>query len=118
MAELSVAELERCWQERCRSGKFSPAILGVGTIRVMGRSGDTPVQFPRIASLDALGSLEPDEVYAVRAAQQIINQARAQSRSVFAVDAPTGEDALEPVPVREFDPSVASMVIVARVVGG
>lgn len=118
MAELSVVELERRWQERCRSGKFSPAILGIGTIRVMGRSGDTPVQFPRIASLDALDSLESDEVYAVRVAQQIINQAREQSRSVFAVDAPTGDTAPTSVPVREFDPSVESMVIVARVAGG
>jgi hypothetical protein len=118
MAELSTVELERRWQERCRSGKFSPAILGVGTIRVMGRSGDTPVQFPRIASLDALSTLEPEEAYAVRTAQEIINQARAQSRSVFAVDAPTGEDAPAPVPVLEFDPSVESMVIVARIVGG
>lgn len=118
MAELSVVELERRWQERCCSGTFSPAILGVGTIRVMGRSGDTPVQFPRIASLNALDGLEPDEVYAVRAAQEIINQAQEQSRSVFAVDAPTGGAAPTPVPVREFDPSVASMVIVARVAGG
>jgi hypothetical protein len=84
MAELSPGELERRWQERCRSGKFSPAVLGVGTIRVMGRSGDTPVQFPRIASLDTLDGLEPEEVYAVRAAQEIIKQAREQSGTISA----------------------------------
>lgn len=118
MTELSTAELERRWQDRCRSGQFSPAILGLGTIRVMGRSGDTSVAFPRITSLDTLGQLEPDEVYAVRAAEAIVNQAQAQVRSVFAVTAPVAGAAPAPTPVTTFDPAAESLVIVARIVGG
>jgi hypothetical protein len=113
MAEPSTAELERQWKERCQTGNFSPGILGVGTIRVMGKSGDAALQFPRIATLDALGSLEPDEQYAVRAAQAIVTQARTESRTVFAV-AP-GQ---QPVPVSDFQPDVESLMIVARIAGG
>jgi hypothetical protein len=113
MAELSTAELERAWKERCRAGNFSPAILGIGTVRVMGKSGDTALQFPRIASLDALGNLEPDEQYAVCAAQAIVEQAQAESRTVFAV-AP-GQ---EPERLNEFRPDVESLMVVARIAGG
>ena len=85
----------------------------VGTIRVMGRSGDAALQFPRIASLDALGTLEPDEQYAVQAAQAIINQARTESRTVFAV-----EPGHEPNLVTEFPTDAESLMIVARIAGG
>jgi hypothetical protein len=119
MSEMpSSLELARRWAERVRSGQFSSAILGLGTIRVMGRSGDTPVQFPRIASLDALGALEPDEQYAVRAAEAMLAQARAQSRAVFAVTVPPGGRAPAPVPVTTFDPAAESLVIVSRIAGG
>src|SRR5690348_870233 len=57
MANTSIVALEQAWKERCERGTFSPAILGLGTIRVMGKSGDAAIQFPRIASLDALSSL-------------------------------------------------------------
>ncbi len=113
MAEVSIAELERRWQERCQSGQFSPAILGVGTIRVMGKSGDAAVQFPRIASLAALGELEPDEQYAVQAAQAIITQAQAERRAVFTV-----VPGQTPERVTAFHPDVESLMIVARIAGG
>ena len=113
MAEHSTADLERQWKERIARGTFSPAILGLGTIRVMGKSGDATIQFPRITSLDALGSLEPDEQYAVQAAQAIITEARNQQRVVFAVS-PTQP----PVPQTEFRPDAESLMIVARVAGG
>lgn len=113
MAELSTAELARAWQERCKNGTFSAAILGLGTIRVMGRSGDAAMQFPRIASLDALGTLEPDERYAVQAAQAIVTQAHRESRTVFAV-AP----GRTPERMSEFHPDAESLMIVARIAGG
>ena len=113
MAEPSVTELERAWKERCQSGTFSPAVLGAGTIRVMGKSGDTALQFPRIATLDALSELEPDEQYAVQAAQRIIEEAQGQNRTVFAV-----EPEHQPIPVTTFQPDVESLIIVARVAGG
>jgi hypothetical protein len=113
MATPSTVALERAWQARCQSGQFSPAILGLGTIRVMGRSGDAAVQFPRIASLAALGELEPDEQYAVQAAQAIITQAQAERRAVFAV-----VPGQAPERMTVFHPDVASLMIVARVAGG
>jgi len=113
MATISTAELERAWKERCQRGTFSPTILGIGQIRVMGKSGDAAVQFPRIASLAALGELEPDEQYAVQAAQRLVEQAAEQNRSVFAV-AP-GQP---PERVSEFHPDAESLLIVARVAGG
>ena len=113
MAEISTVELERAWQERVRTGNLSKGVLSVGTIRVMGKSGDAAVQFPRIASLDALGELEPDEVYAVQTAQAIVTQAQRESRTVFAV-AP-GQP---PERVTDFRPDTESLMIVARIAGG
>ncbi len=123
MSELSAVELERRWHERVRSGQFSPAVLGVGTIRVMGRSGDAPVAFPRIASLAALPELELDEQYAVRAAQAIVEQARGQSRQVFAVapapaGSPAGMGAAGLRPVSVYEPDSESLIVVARIAGG
>jgi hypothetical protein len=113
MATTSTAELEQAWKERCQRGDFSPAIIGVGLIRIMGKSGDAAVQFPRIASLDALGTLEPDEQYAVQAAQRIVEQARQESRTVFAVS--PGQT---PERVTEFQPDAESLMVVARIAGG
>ncbi len=113
MAEISITELERRWKERCEQGTFSPGILGLGTIRVMGRSGDAAVQFPRIRSLAALGTLAPDEQYAVQVAQRIVEQAHQESRTVFAV-----QPAQAPERVTTFRPDTESLVIVARIAGG
>src|SRR5437763_14525256 len=111
MADVSTAELETAWKARCASGNFSSdLILGAGTIRVMGRSGDATLTFPRIASLDALGTLEPDEQYAVQAAQRIIEQARSEQRVVFDVSPGGGQ----PTSVTTFQPDVESLMIVAR----
>ena len=113
MTGTSTTKLEQAWKERCERGNFSEAVIAVGVIRVMGRSGDTAIQFPRIASLDALGTLEPDEQYAVLAAQRIVEQAREQSRTVFAV-AP-GQT---PERLSEFRPDAESLMVVARIAGG
>ena len=75
-----MALVIRRWKERCASGVCSESVLGLGTIRVMGKAGDAPVQFPRIPSLDAPGTLEPDEHWAVQAAQSIVTQACNQHR--------------------------------------
>ncbi len=106
------AELERAWKERCQTGNFSPAILGSVHSRD-GQKRRRRYSFPRIASLDALSELAPDEQYAVQAAQAIVTQARNESRTVFAV-AP-GQ---QPVPVSDFQPDVESLMIVARIAGG
>jgi hypothetical protein len=115
MADVSVstADLEQAWKSRCQSGNFSRGVLGLGQIRVMGKSGDATLQFPRIASLDALSELAPDEQYAVQAAQAIIEQAQHESRTVFAV-----EPGHEPERLTEYRPDAESLMIVARIAGG
>lgn len=111
--QSSHAALECAWKERCERGTFSPAVQGVGQIRVMGKSGDAALQFPRITSLAALTELEPDEQYAVLAAQRVIEQAQEQDRTVFAV-AP-GQ---QPERLTAFKPDAESLMIVARIAGG
>jgi hypothetical protein len=114
----SPQALEQGWRDRVQTGTFSPAVLGIGTIRIMGRSGDAPVQFPRITSLDALDQLEEDEQWAINAAQRIVVQAQQQQRSVFAVTPASSGETPSPRPVQTFEPTAESLVVVARIAGG
>lgn len=116
--QLDQNELARRWNERCTVKTFSPAVLGVGTIRVMGKSGDAPVAFPRITSLDVLNTLEPDERWAVEVAQAIVRQAPQEDRRVFAVDAPAAGSLPTPVPMTTFNPACESLIVVSAVRGG
>ncbi len=112
---LSNDELARRWNERVQAGTFSPAVRGLGTIRVMGKTGDAPLQFPRIESLAVLSTLAPEEQWAVRVVEQIVSEAHTQSRAVFEVQAALGTSA---TPVHTFDPMVESLMVVARIAGG
>jgi hypothetical protein len=114
----SPSALEQRWRERVQAGTFSPAVLGIGTIRIMGRSGDAPVQFPRIASLDDLDLLEEEEQWAVRAVQSIVAQAQRQQRTVFAVAPASTSGTPTPRPVKTFEPSAESLMVVSRIAGG
>jgi hypothetical protein len=110
--------LQRRWQERCRQGNFSSAVLGVGTIRVFGRSGDAPVTFPRIESLAALNTLEADERWAVEIAQEMINAAYANHRTVVATQPPQVGAAPNPTPLHSFDPKTGEILILSLTRGG
>jgi len=111
--------LARRWKERCASGEFSQGVLGLGTIRVMGKAGDAAIQFPRISSLDALCTLEPDEQWAVLAAQEIVTQACNQRRPVLATAIPQPGALLPtPKPVTVFDPSVELLLVTSLIRGG
>jgi len=113
------AELAARWQARVQAGTFSPVVQGVGTIRIMGKSGDAPVAFPRITSLSVLCELEPDEQWAIRAAQAIVTQAQSRSRQVVATRPPTmGDVATMPTPVREFDPTAETLLVLSMTAGG
>lgn len=108
-------ELQCEWLARVQRGQFSNNVLGIGTIRVMGKAGDAPVAFPRIASLDLLPTLEPDEQWAVNQAQAIVQQAQQESRTVFDTSTGQVEGARR---LTTFDPSVTTMMVVARIAGG
>jgi hypothetical protein len=114
----SEATLKARWQERCRQGNFSPAVLGVGTIRVFGRSGDAPVTFPRIETLEALNTLEADERWAVEAARELVGAARSQNRPVMATQPPQAGAVPSPSPINVFDPHVENMLILSLTRGG
>ena len=117
-ATISVETLQRRWQERCQEGNFSSAVLGVGTIRVFGKSGDAPVTFPRIEALTALDTLEADERWAIEVAQEIVNAAHAKRRSVMSTQPPQAGTAPAPVPMRTFDPKAEHILILRLTRGG
>jgi len=115
---VSPKTLQSRWQERCQQGNFSPAVLGVGTIRVFGRSGDAPVTFPRIESLAALDTLEADERWAIEFAQNVVTAAQNQSRPVMAAQPLQAGTALSPTAIDAFDPKVENMLILSLTRGG
>ena len=115
---LNPEMLQRRWRERCQQGNFSPTVLGVGTIRVFGRSGDTPVTFPRIESLAALDALQADERWAVEVAQEIVTAAQNQSRPVMATQPPQAGTTLSPTAIDVFDPQIENILILSLTRGG
>ena len=115
---ISEETLIQRWKERCTSGDFSRVVLGLGTIRIMGKAGDAPVQFPRIPSLDALDMLEPDEQWAVKAAQAIVTQACNQRRPVLATSIPQSGLTPNPTPITIFDPNVELLLVTSLIRGG
>ena len=114
-AKPSEAQLRARWLERMKSGQFSPAVLGVGMIKVFGRAGDAPVAYPRIESLAALDGLEADERWAVTFAEQVIAQHQRQGRSIMGA-VPGQVSGAEPV--QNFDPSREYLLVLSQIAGG
>ncbi len=115
---VSQDTLRRMWEERCKQGNFSAGVLGVGTVRVFGKSGDAPLTFPRIESLAALDSLTEDERWALTVAQDVVSAAQARQRPVMATQPPTAGMAPTPTAVREFDPKQENILILSLTRGG
>ncbi|HEY0757403.1 MAG TPA: hypothetical protein VGD98_25850 [Ktedonobacteraceae bacterium] len=115
---MSQATLQRRWLERCREGNFSAGVLGLGTIRVFGKSGDAPVTFPRIESLESLATLAPDERWAIETAQEIIDAAQDRQRPVMATQPPQAGTAPAPTPMQTFDPKAENILILSLTRGG
>jgi hypothetical protein len=115
---INEETLAQRWKERCASGDFSQVVLGLGTIRVMGKAGDAPVQFPRIPSLDALDMLESEEQWAVKAAQAIVTQACNQRRPVLAMSIPQPGLTPNPTLITIFDPKVELLLVTSLIRGG
>ena len=115
---LSQEELLRRWEARVRKGTFSPAVQGLGTVRVMGRAGDAPVRYPRIETLAALDTLEPDERAAVEYAEEVVRAHQRAGRSVVAPTGGAGAALPGSQKVRQFDPTWPDVIILSRIVGG
>lgn len=116
--KMSQEALRRRWQERCRQGNFSTAVLGVGTVRVFGKSGDAPVMFPRIESLETMETLEADERWAVELAQEIVDAAQNSQRPVMATQPPRAGAVPTPTPMSTFDPKAENILILSLTRGG
>lgn len=116
--QKSVAELEQLWKARCAAGTFSDGVQGVGTIRVMGKAGDGPRQFPRIDTLDALGLLEEDERWAVEEAKLIFDAARAANRRVLTPVEDQQGATLKTRSVLTFEPMATDLIVGALTSGG
>lgn len=114
---LSQAALLQRWEERVRTSAFSPAVKGVGVVRVMGRAGDAPVYYPQIESLAALDTLAPDERAAVEYAEEVVRAHQRAGRSV--VTSTTAGGAL-PGSSRlgQFDATRPTILILSRITGG
>jgi hypothetical protein len=110
--------LLRRWQERCKQGNFSAAVLGVGTVRLFGKAGDAPITFPRVEALTMLDELEADERWAIEFVQEMIEAAKAKSRPVMALQPPQAGVAPSPTPVRTFDPKTEHVLILSLTRGG
>lgn len=115
---MSQEALQHRWQERCQQGNFSAGVLGIGTVRVFGKSGDAPVTFPRIESLAVLETLEADERWAVGMAQDIVGAAHNQQRPVMVTQPPQAGTAPAPTPMRTFDPKAEHILILSLTRGG
>lgn len=115
---LSQETLRRMWEERCKQGNFSAGVLGVGTVRIFGKSGDAPLTFPRIESLAALDGLAEDERWAISVAQEVVQAAQARQRPVMATQPPATGTTPAPAPMRTFDPNQENILILSLTRGG
>ena len=81
----------------------------MGVLRILSRRGDDAVRYD-VARAQA-GDAEA--IAAVREAERIFNEARAQGATGFAV-----RPGQAPVPLRQFDEQEEQIIMVPRVVGG
>ena len=114
----SQTDLLQRWEARIQAGNFSPAVKGVGVVRVMGRAGDAPVRYPQVESLDALGTLEPDELAAVQFAEQVVREHQRAGRSIVTPTTATGGALPGSNLVRQFDVTKPTILILSRITGG
>jgi hypothetical protein len=110
------------WERQVESNTFSPAVQGLGTLRVAGRSGDAALQFPQVTSLAVLDqpdTVNPAERYMLRVMQLIVEAAPTANRTAFKV-VPAEIDGEPPKTDRltTLDTMANDIMIVTRVVGG
>lgn len=106
------------WAQRVQNGIFSAAVLGTGVIRVTGKSGDVPIAYPRIKSLDALSELAPDERWAVRMTEAILTESWIVGRRVVTTHIEAGSMSPTVTDVTTFDPTIETMIVLSATAGG
>ena len=126
LAETEVA-LRAQWEERVRryrAGEVAampPEVVGLGDLRVFGRSGDAVLAFPRIRTLGDLELLPPDVQFGLALANRAVEAHRHQGngRMVYATAPATLRGIPEPQAVTAIDPTQhADVLIVAPIAGG
>lgn len=101
------------WCERVASGTLSEGV-SARTLRVMGKSGDTPVLLPAIVSLDALQAASPEERFvAMELGARLVTAFQARNRNVILMgDGGKGEI------VQRFDPTQAGELLILSAIAG
>jgi hypothetical protein len=120
-AGLWDESLIAAWDAQCASGTFSPAVNGLGTLRVPGKSGDAPLKFPRVTSLAVLdepGAVSDAERYILRVTRSIVEASPAAGRTAMEVVPGQGDTPPSPTATATFHPQVANIVILPIVAGG
>lgn len=119
MATETTAATERelltRWQQRCREGRFSPAVAGTRTLRVFGTSGDEAMTLPRVAALADLELLEADERFALDYAERVVAAKTQQRRSAFLVPQDSRGTG---TPMRRFSPLEGDDILVLSAISG
>lgn len=120
-AGLWDESLIAAWEAQLASGSFSPAIQGLGILRVAGRRGDSPLQFPRVTSLAVLD--EPEAVtaaehYVLDVARAIVEAAPQAGRTALDVVPGQGEALPQSTRLTSLNTMASEIVIVTRVAGG
>ena len=88
------------WAARLARDEFSPGVVGLGVLRVMGASGDEALSFPQISSLAVLDQLAPDERWAIEHVELVI-AAKQRGRRLATIKPGSGMGAI----VDRFDPT-------------
>lgn len=109
------------WERQVAEHSFSPSVLGLGEIRVMGRSGDSRFVFPQITSLSVLEdatTLTEAERYVLDITRTIVESSPTRHRRAMSVVPGIDGAAPVPTPMLTFQPSAEHIVIVSMVRGG
>ena len=120
-AGLWDERLVEAWEKQVAANTYSPAILGLGEIRIFGRRGDSRFVYPQITSLSVLDEadvLTEAERYILGITRTVVESSPTQNRSALAVV--PGSDGAPPIPttMKTFQPSAERIVIVSAVRGG
>ena len=120
-AGLWNERLVTAWEQQIADNTFSPAVLGLGEIRIMGRRGDSRFVFPQVTSLSVLDEADvvtEAERYLIGITRTVVESSPAQSRRAMAVVPGIDGSPPIPTPMPTFQSTADRIVIVSMVRGG